>query len=166
MTILQEWLGLKFVSDKAWFKTCCHIVIINPNRLDEVCCREITEVQMQWPKIQARVSSLFNLFNQCHSAAAANLMTQRLAGHRYIVWFNIVHSAFNQLRSSTFQPTSLPVDLINYHIRHRYQTCLINSISYGRLVVGVRATAVGRGAERNTVLAGDPKSLVYYVMID
>jgi len=34
----------------------------------------------------------------------------------------------------------------------------------------VRATAVGRGAERdaerNTVLAGDPKSLVYYVMID
>ena len=34
----------------------------------------------------------------------------------------------------------------------------------------VRATAVGRGAERdaeqNAVLAGDPKGLVYYVMID
>ena len=34
----------------------------------------------------------------------------------------------------------------------------------------VRATAVGRGAERdaerNAVLAGDPKCLVYYVMID
>ena len=34
----------------------------------------------------------------------------------------------------------------------------------------VRATAVGRGAERdaerNTVLAGDLKGLVYYVMID
>jgi len=29
----------------------------------------------------------------------------------------------------------------------------------------VRATAVGRGAERNAVLAGDPKGLVYYVMI-
>jgi len=36
--------------------------------------------------------------------------------------------------------------------------------------VTVRATAVGRGAERdaerNAVLAGDPKGLVYYVMID
>ena len=36
--------------------------------------------------------------------------------------------------------------------------------------VAVRATAVGRGAERdaerNAVLAGDPKCLVYYVMID
>ena len=30
----------------------------------------------------------------------------------------------------------------------------------------VRATAVGRGAERDAVLAGDPKGLVYYVMID
>ena len=34
----------------------------------------------------------------------------------------------------------------------------------------VRATAVGQGAERdaeqNAVLAGDPKGLVYYVMID
>jgi len=34
----------------------------------------------------------------------------------------------------------------------------------------VRATVVGRGAERdaerNAVLAGDPKCLVYYVMID
>jgi len=34
----------------------------------------------------------------------------------------------------------------------------------------VRATAVGRGAgrdvERNAVLAGDPKGLIYYVMID
>ena len=38
------------------------------------------------------------------------------------------------------------------------------------LVETVRATAVGRGAERdaerNAVLAGDPKCLVYYVMID
>ena len=38
------------------------------------------------------------------------------------------------------------------------------------LVASVRATAVGRGAERdaerNAVLAGDPKGLVYYVMID
>ena len=37
-------------------------------------------------------------------------------------------------------------------------------------MVAVRATAVGRGAERdaerNAVLAGDPKCLVYYVMID
>ena len=37
-------------------------------------------------------------------------------------------------------------------------------------LVFVRATAVGRGAERdaerNAVLAGDPKCLVYYVMID
>jgi len=36
--------------------------------------------------------------------------------------------------------------------------------------VSVRATAVGRGAEWdaewNAVLAGDPKGLVYYVMID
>jgi len=30
----------------------------------------------------------------------------------------------------------------------------------------VRATAVGRGAERNAVLAGDLKGLVYYIMID
>jgi len=30
----------------------------------------------------------------------------------------------------------------------------------------VRATAVGRDAERNAVVAGDPKGLVYYVMID
>jgi len=30
----------------------------------------------------------------------------------------------------------------------------------------VRATAVGRGAEQDAVLAGGPKGLVYYVMID
>ena len=29
----------------------------------------------------------------------------------------------------------------------------------------VRATAVGRNAERNAVLAGDPKGLDYYVIL-
>jgi len=31
--------------------------------------------------------------------------------------------------------------------------------------VAVRATAVGRDAERNAVLAGDPKGLDYYVIL-
>jgi len=31
--------------------------------------------------------------------------------------------------------------------------------------VSVRATAVGRDAERNAVLAGDPKGLDYYVIL-
>ena len=35
-----------------------------------------------------------------------------------------------------------------------------------RSAMSVRATAVGRGAERDAVLAGDPKGLVYDVMID
>jgi len=40
---------------------------------------------------------------------------------------------------------------------------IVRSISFDD---NVRATAVGRGAERDAVLAGDPKGLVYYVMID
>ena len=64
------------------------------------------------------------------------------------------------------RPASLVLKYAIFAFFSEVFLCNINTIHE----VCVRATAVGRGAERdaerNAVLAGDPKGLVYYVMIN
>jgi len=73
-----------------------------------------------------------------------------------------------QVRTITFPISS--AKFLFFQLQDGATNARSDDVSRIMNVVAVRATAVGRGverdAERNAVLAGDPKGLVYYVMID